>query len=435
MTLFTKNRITISLASLGLLFVSTMSNAQSLAITNATVHTVSEQGVLKNAVVVVEDGVITAINPATVNADTTIDAKGQHLTPGIIASMTKLGLVEVGAVARSRDAGDDKADITFDPGLAFNPKATNIPYSRKGGITSSVIAPSGGKTIFYGQTSVVNLTGEYASVTNANNAVFVQLGSKSKGSRAIGLQTLINALDDADKRLKKEAKTKAEKAAKKDKDKEKAKDKDKAEEDKEPSREELIYNALLQDQKPLVIDADRAPDLLHLIELKKRFNLNLIINSADEAIVIADQLAEADIPIIIDPMRNLPSTFDSMHSSLENAGKLVKAGVKVIMTEWDTHNMYLMRFHAGNAISYGMDREAALASMTANAAEAFNINAGTIEVGKPADLVLWNGDMFDVTGYVEKMWIGGKEYTTQSRHDKLRDRYMKKSDMPPAYVK
>ncbi|MCJ8270560.1 MAG: amidohydrolase family protein, partial [Psychrosphaera sp.] len=343
----------------------------------------------------------------------------------------QLGLIEVNAVSRTRDAGDKKADITFDPSLAFNPKSTLIPYSRKGGITRSVISPTGGDTIFAGQISVVNLSGEYDSVVDARNAVYVELGSKSKGSRALSLQTLYNKLEDAEKALEKAAKAKAEKDDKKD-DKKEDKEEDKKD-DKEPSREAKIFNSIL-DGKPLVLAADRDTDLLYLIELKERFKLKLVINGAGGAISVAEQLAKAEIPVIINPLSAMPNNFDSLHSSLENAGKLAKAGVKVILADTDTHNMYQIRFSAGNAVSYGMSPDDALASLTVNVAEAFNINAGTIEVGKPADLVLWKGDMFDLSGYVDKMWINGKAYSTQSRHDKLRDRYMKKTDMPRAYV-
>ncbi|WP_323824426.1 hypothetical protein, partial [Pseudomonas aeruginosa] len=93
-------------------------------------------------------GKITAINPAKVEADNIVDAKGQIVTAGFIGSLNQLGLVEVGAVAGSRDAGDDKAGIDFDPSLAFNPRSSLIPYARKGGITRNVVTPHGGDSIF-----------------------------------------------------------------------------------------------------------------------------------------------------------------------------------------------------------------------------------------------------------------------------------------------
>jgi imidazolonepropionase-like amidohydrolase len=414
--LFKSSLIALALAS------SSASFAESIAITNATVHTVTEQGVLNNATVIIEDGKVTAINPESVNADTVIDAQGKILTPGFIGSMNQLGLVEVGAVSRSRDAGDKKAKITFDASLAFNPRSTVIPYSRKGGITSNVVVPRGGESMFKGQTFVADLSGEFGSVRVSNNAVIVDLGSKSKGSRALDLQKLAVKFEDATKKLAKAKK--------------KANDKKDKKEAKEPSREDKVINALLAGDKALVAYADRATDLLFLLKLKETYSLDLVLVGAADSVLIADKIAQAKVPVIMAALDNLPGSFDSLHASLENAAKLTAAGVNVaLMVNGDTHNLYQLRFHAGNAIANGMPRDAALAAVTANVADAFNIDSGRIAVGKTADLVLWSADPFELSSHVAKMWIGGKEYSTQSRQDKLRERYMQESDMPKSYLK
>ncbi|ARD45031.1 amidohydrolase family protein [Colwellia sp. PAMC 21821] len=413
---FKSSLIALALAS------SSASFAQSFAITNATVHTVTEQGVLENATVVVEDGKVIAINPETLSAEIIIDAKGRILTPGLIGSMNQLGLVEVGAVSKSRDAGDKKADITFDASLAFNPRSSVIPYSRKGGITSNVVSPHGGEDMFKGQTFVADLSGEFDSVRASSNSVVIDLGAKSKGSRALSLQNLQFKLEDTVKELAK-AKNKTNDA----------KDKKEA---KEPSREAQVINALLTGEKALVAHADRATDLLFLLKLKKQFSLDLVFVGAADAVLIADKIAEAKVPVVMAALDNLPGSFDSLHASLENAAKLAKAGVIVALTvNGDTHNLYQLRFHAGNAIANGLSPDAALASVTANVAQAFNLDSGTIAVGKTADLVLWSADPFELSTKVSQMWINGKEYSTRSRQDALRDRYTTSSDMPKAYVK
>ena len=134
--------------------------AETTAIINAQIHTATEQGVITNGSVLIENGVIKQISQQNVQADTVIDAKGQILTPGFIGSMNQLGLVEVGAVATSRDGSAHKGGMTFDPSLAFNPKSTLIPYARKGGITRDVIVPGWGEGPFVGVASIVNLSGE-----------------------------------------------------------------------------------------------------------------------------------------------------------------------------------------------------------------------------------------------------------------------------------
>jgi imidazolonepropionase-like amidohydrolase len=403
-------------------------NAESLAITNATIHTVTKQGVLTNATVVIEDGKIIAINPENIDVDVVFDAMGKILTPGLIGSMNSLGLVEVNAVSRTRDASDKKADITFDASLAFNPRSTVVPYTRKGGITSNVTVPSGGDSMFKGQTFVTDLSGEFDSVFIKENAVIIDLGAKSTGSRALNLQKLRYKLEDAQKALTKAADE--EKAAKKDK-----KSDDNKKDPKELKRDEKIINAILAGDKPLVAYADRATDLLVLLKLKAEFNIDLVIAGGADAILIADQIAAAKVPVIFGALDNLPSSFDSIHSSLENTAKLTEAGINVALAIHDAHNLYQLRFEAGNAIANGLTQEQALAAVTANVADAFNINAGRIAVGKKADLVLWSADPFELSTKVDKMWIDGKEYSTQSRQDELRKRYTTKSDMPRGYTK
>jgi imidazolonepropionase-like amidohydrolase len=404
----------LSLVAAGLLASGAVS-AQSLAIINATLHTSSDQGVLESASIVMNDGKITAINPSDVKADKIIDAKGQIVTPGFIATVNQLGLVEVGAVAGSRDAGEEKAGIDFDASLAFNPRSSLIPYARKGGVTRDLITPYGGDSIFAGLASVVDLSGSFESVLKKQAALVVHLGERSKGSRAFTLQTLINKLDDHQ--------TKASKEAKKD--------------DAKPSAEDKIMAKVLKGDMPLLISVSRASDIVELIKVKQQFGVNIVLNGAQDAVVVKDRIAKSGIPVIISAMDNLPGSFDSLHASLNNAGILEKAGVKVLLTVGGdaSHNVYQLRYDAGNAVSYGMSQQGALKAMTSNVADVFGINAGSLEVGKAADVVMWSNDPFELSSHVNKMFINGVEVSTESRQDKLRERYTTESNMPRAYTK
>ncbi|MFY8328317.1 amidohydrolase family protein [Pseudoalteromonas sp. ZZD1] len=409
-----KQSFSLSLVAAGLI-ASATANAESLAIINATVHTSTEQGVLQGASIIIDEGKITAINPAKVEADTIVDAKGQIVTAGFIGSMNQLGLVEVGAVAGSRDAGDDKAGIDFDPSLAFNPRSSLIPYARKGGITRDVVTPHGGDSIFAGLASVVDLSGEFDSVKQTQVALVVHLGEKRKGSRAMSLKTLVDKLTEHQQ-----------KSAKKDK-----------KDDATPSTEHSVLSKVLAGDMPLLVSASRASDIIELIKLKQQFSLNLVIAGAQDAVVVKQQLAEAQVPVIVSSMDNLPGSFDSLHASLSNAGELEKAGVKVLLAIAGdgSHNVYQLRFDAGNAVSYGMTQQGALKAITANVADVFGINAGRVAVGTAADLVMWNDDPFELNSHVTKMFINGEEVSTESRQDKLRNRYMTDSEMPRAYTK
>lgn len=405
----------LSLVAAGLLASATV-DARSLAIVNATLHTATEQGVLENASIIMDNGKITAINPQQVYADQVIDAQGRIVTPGFIASINQLGLVEVSAVAGSRDAGEEKAGIDFDVSLAYNAHSSLIPYARKGGVTRDVITPHGGDSIFAGLASVVDLSGDLQSDIQKQAALVVYLGERSKGSRAFTLQTLINKLE--------EHQTKAAKKPKRD-------------DDSKPSTEDKVMRKVLSGDMPLVVGVSRAADIIELLKVKSQFGINLVLNGAQDAVVVKEQIAKAQVPVIMSAMDSLPSSFDSLHASLDNAAVLEKAGVKVILTVGGdaSHNIYQLRFDAGNAVSYGMSQQGALKAVTSNVASVFNINAGSIEVGKAADVVMWSNDPFELSSHVSKMIINGEEVSTQSRQDKLRERYTTDSTMPRAYTK
>ena len=414
------NKFNAAIIALTITSVTSLSQAATLAINNATIYTATDKGSLDNASVLIEQGKIVSIKQQAQQADTVVDAQGRIITPGFIGSMNSLGLVEVSAVATSRDAAEKKADMTFDPSLAFNPLSTAIAYARKGGITTNLVMPKGGDSIFKGQAFVVNLSGEFDSVEQANKALFVELGMKSKGSRAFDLQTLKHKLEDAQKSLKKQLKKS---------------DKDKKQDKKDFKRSEKVLFSVLKGEMPLIIDVDRATDVLAVIALKNQFQIDVIIAGAADAILVAKQLAAANVTIIMDAMRNLPGSFDSLHTSMANAGLLSKAGVKVILSSFSTQNLSQLRFDAGNAIANGMTKEDALKAVTANIADALHLDSGKIEQGHKADLVLWSDDPFELSSKAEKVWINGEEQSLHSRQDALRDRHLTKSTMPKAYTK
>lgn len=402
----------------GALLASSAALAQVTAITNATVHTMTDKGVIKDATVLIEDGKIIAINPSSVSADVTIDAQDKILTPGFIGSMNQMGLVEVGAVSRSNDSYDKKASAMFDASTAFNPRSSLIPYARKGGLTQNVVVPRGGESIFSGLSFVTDLSGGFESVTATETALIVRVGAKSSGSRAVSLKQLVDKLEGQQKKL-----------AKKDK-----KDDKKG----EPSKEELVLTKVLKGELPVITKVSRASDILELLKVKKQFGLNLVLWNAEDAALVKEQISESKTPVILSAVSNLPSDFDSLHASLETAGELEKAGVKVLLAVGSdsSHNVYQLRFDAGIAVANGMSHDGALKAVTSNIADVFGLDAGKVAKGQRADLVLWSADPFEFSTSIESMWINGaKVNTNDSRHDKLRDRYNTPSDMPRAYTK
>lgn len=383
--------------------------SEMVAITNTTVYTGTDDGVLTNVNVVIEDGKVVAFNPPSLEVDRTVDGQGRILTSGFIASMNRIGLVEVSAVATSRDGKPKKGGAGFDASMAFNPESSLIPFARKGGITQAVVSPRKSDDIFAGQTFNVDLTSEFDSIVATNTSVVANFGGESKQSRAVTLNALKTRLTGRVNHTKSDK--------------------------KEPSADDQALDKLLAKEVPLVAYAARASDILHLINMKKQFDFNLIIANGNGAVKVKSELAAANVPVILGGLDNLPSNFDTLDSSLSNAGILEKSGVKVIFSIADSHMIKNLRYEAGSAIANGMSVQGALAAVTKNVADAFGIEGGTVEVGAPANLVLWSGDPFEISSKVAVLWINGKEMSTESRQDKLRDRYTSSSSKRAGYIK
>jgi len=147
--------------------------------------------------------------------------------------------------------------------------------------------------------------------------------------------------------------------------------------------------------------------------------------------------AAAGVPVLVDSQASLPSQFETLGARLDNAARLQRAGVQVaIMGSRDFNNLRQARVNAGLAVAYGLPREAAIASVTAVPARIWGqASAGTLEPGKDADVVLWNGDPLETTSWPLAVFIDGVEQPQTSRAFELRDRYARPNPngYPPAY--
>lgn len=154
--------------------------------------------------------------------------------------------------------------------------------------------------------------------------------------------------------------------------------------------------------------------------------------------MVAETLAKADVPVLLNPLQNLPSSFDALGSRLDNAAILHAAGVTIAFSGAGSHNARKLRQMAGNAVTHGLPHDAALAALTRNPAEIFGVedHQGSIEKGRPANLVLWSADPLEVTTLAERVVINGIDIPMTSRQTELRDRYApEQPSMPRAYIK
>jgi len=155
--------------------------------------------------------------------------------------------------------------------------------------------------------------------------------------------------------------------------------------------------------------------------------------------MVSDELANANVAVVVDPLENLPSSFDQIATRLDNVKRLMDAGVTTaIMSQTATggtaHNLRLITQHAGNAVAAGLTWEQAFEAITLTPAIMFGQpKLGQIRIGEKANLVVWDGDPLEATSAPVAIFIDGKLQSMESRQTKLRDRYNPAKDNKPAY--
>jgi hypothetical protein len=408
------------LALLALQAASAAQAATTMLIRDATVHPMTSGGMLEHTDVLISDGKISAIGrglqaPATAQV---IDAAGRPLTPGLFGGFGRLGLEEIGQEPPADDYALRMGSMhpEFDVSLAFNPESVVLGVTRLGGVTFAMLAPSaegGGRggqagSLVAGQGSVVLLNG---TVVPTSHALFIAIGGAanalSGGSRAAQFMLLQQAITEVrspklllpnDQRLLTPA-----------------------------GREALA--GYLAGAAPVVFGVNRASDIRQVLAFAQREKLHIAVKGGTEAWRVAGELAAARVPVFLDPLDDLPESFDSVGATLENAARLYRAGVKIAFSfdDPEPHNLRKLRQTAGIAVAHGLPWEAALAALTRNPAEILGVaDHGSLEVGHVADLVLWSGDPLEVTALPDRIIIAGEDQPMRSRQTELRDRYLGK---------
>jgi imidazolonepropionase-like amidohydrolase len=388
-----------------------------LYLVGGTIHTgngtVIEDGVVKIVGARI-DGVDGPGAKAGVPADApTVDCTGKIVTPGLIAADTSIGLVEIGGEPSTRDDGrEDEHPIRagYDASTAINSMTPLFQVNAIEGVTSAAVSPRGG--LISGQVAWVDLLeGARDAVARRRVAVDASMGQSYGGSRAATLAKLRQTLTDA--RF-----YRARRAA----------------HDRRQLRELAAHpfdlaalGPVLDRQVPLVISADRASDILAVLDLARELGIHVVILGGTQAWRVADELAAADVVVIVEPSSNLPRSFDTMGARLDNAALLARAGVRVgIASLGGAHNLRTVTQQAGIAVANGLDRATALRAVTLTIAEAYGMaeHYGSIAPGKVANVVVWNGDPFELSRWPSHVYIRGEEIPRVSRQTLLRDRYL-----------
>lgn len=399
--------------------------AQPIAITGGKVVTNTSQGILESATVVINNGRVVSVGTAAPPAGArVIDAKGKWVTPGMFAPFSRVGLSEIDAEDSAEDTSAPKSrfQASLHAADAFDPDDTAIAVTRIEGVTRAAIvgSPSGG--LFGGYGAIVDMTGGFNSIQSREAFMFARMGESGAGaaggSRSAAWMWLLTALDDA-KTYPKGFE-------------------DDGEGDLINRKEAMALKPVVEGKVPLMIEVHRAGDILQVITLQKREpKIKLIILGAAEGWRVADELAAAKIPVIVNPLTNLPDRFETLASTLENAGRLSKAGVTVTIADPNeaTHNTRFIQQLAGNAVANGMSWADAFAGVTKNAAALYGrTDLGILAPNATADVVIWDGDPLELMSSPDAVFINGVETPMKSRQTELRDRYLKLDEpLPQAY--
>jgi imidazolonepropionase-like amidohydrolase len=395
-----------------------------VALTNATIETVTK-GTIQNGTVLIVDGKITAVgsNVSIPTGTEVIDCKGQFIYPGMIDAGTNLGMSEISSVARTTDFNEIGEVIPQMKALtAVNPNASAIPVTRVSGVTTALSIPTGG--MLSGTAALINLHGYTPDQMFAGFEGIV-LNFPNTGRRGF-----------FDRRTDEEIKKASDKALASLNDVwEKATQYHKLDSATKgkagyyPELQALI--PVIRGEQTLLVEVNASKDIQAALKwLKEKKVKKSILTGVAEGWRVAEEIAKSGVPVITGGVLELPTRdYDRYDKAYANPGLLKKAGVKVaIKSESNNNNYRNLPYHAGFAVAYGMNKEDALKAITIIPAELFGVASklGSIEVGKSATLFICNGDPFETKTQVSHVFIEGWSMPMVSRQTELYNEFLKR---------
>ncbi|MBI1340979.1 amidohydrolase family protein [bacterium] len=393
--------------------------SQTILIKDGKVVTNSSAGVIEGGDVLIVDGRIAAVG-ADVRASRqakVIDAGGRWVTPGIFAALSETGMSEISGSGAPNDAtiGSGPISAAADAARAFDPAATAVAITRIEGVTRTGLDPNATATMFGGTGALVVLDGRADSVFQRKSFMKVSLGEagarRSGGSRAASWPAFEAALQDA---------------------------RDYPQRYRSGQGGTVLSELDAAAVKPFaegrgmfLVNIDRAADIRELLRVARADpRLKFAIHGGAEAWRAAPELAAAGIPVIVDPLANLPDQMERVGARLDNAALLQAAGVTIAIAPApgtdDAQQARLALQLAGNALANGLSWDAALAAITSGPAEIFGVgrDLGRLQPGFLGDVVIWDGDPLEVMSAPTMVLVEGVETSLTTRQTRLRDRYL-----------
>lgn len=413
------------------LFFANRAEAQSYAITNARIVTVSGTTIDKGTVVV-RNGLIEAVGPnVSVPADAQVfDASGLTVYPGFIDAMTNLGMPAAAARTGSQGGGQmsqapataPTSNSVYPAGMRPEDEAIDdlragdaqFEANRNAGFTT--VLTTGRVGIFNGRSAIIDLTGDTVSAMVirspfAQHITFTTIGGGQYPGSLLGTFAAIRQIFyDAQRQQDIEKMYAANPRGM-----------------KRPAADrslEALYPAVNRDI-PVVFTANREIDIIRALDLIKEFKLNGMIAGGAEAWKVADRLKAQNVTVLLTlnfPKRTTTASPDADPESMETlrsraeaskcASKLASAGVKFAFQSDNMRSLSDFFTNAGKAVEAGLSKDAAIRAMTLGSAEILGVDktTGSIEAGKIANLVVVKGDVFGKDRYISHVFVDGKYY-------------------------
>lgn len=384
---------------------------------------------IEDGTIVCVDGKIKAVGKTgemNIPADSKI-LKCEIVMPGMVDVRTCVGLS--GILNIKNDSDQLESSSPLQPELraidAYNPREELVEYIRSFGVTTVHTGHAPGELIS-GQTLIAKTIGNTVeeSLLIDGRAIAATLGEGStkagkqspgtRGKQMAMLRALFIEAQEYKSKLAKQTEAKPDKDANKDTNKDANKD---ANRDKpsEPVTRNLKLEALvdvLAGKKALLITADRAQDIASAIRLVDEFKIKLWLDSAADAQLMIPEIKAAAITVLLHPsMARASGAKENL--SFQTAAKLHAAGIPFAIQggfEAYVPKVRVILFEAAVAAAHGLSFDAAIESITISPAKILGIQdrVGSIEIGKDADLALFDGDPFEYTTHCVGVVINGQ---------------------------
>ncbi|GAA2404293.1 amidohydrolase [Nonomuraea africana] len=400
-----------------------------IAITSGYVVPV-EGDPIDGGTVLIQDGKIVAVGRDVDIPDgvQVVDAQGGWVLPGFVEAHGHLGVHE----EADGWAGQDTNEMTDPNGArlraldAINPGDLGFADALSGGVTTAVIKPGSGNPIG-GQTVAVKCWGRTVEEMLVREPVSVKSALGENPKRVYGDQKKLPSTRQGVAAVIRDAFRKAQDYQ--------ARRDHAAAEGKPFDRDSTleILGRVLDGELPWCQHTHRADDIVTALRLADEFGYRVIINHGTEGHLIADVLAERQIPVIIGPLFTSRSKVELRNRSLRNPGILARAGVELaITTDHPVVPIHFLVYQATLAVKEGLDRDTALRSITVNPAKIMGLadRVGSLKPGLDGDVVIWSGDPLDIMSRALRVYVDGREvyvYSDERGEGVVADPYYRES--------